>query len=135
MIAKEYLSAARGIPSRLENMALQIQSLDDALTKVSQKLTDTPRAVSPSICRMETLITAKVDLERKMREESAKLAEIVQAINSLPNSRHSSILAKRYVAGMGWDEISFDLHICKGHVHALHRAALAELEKSLLILT
>ena len=130
MTGKEYLSQIKTINIRLKSMARQIQSLEDALTSVSPALSDMPRSPSPNLHRMESLIAAKVDLEREMETESAKLASITRAVNSLPDPTHSAILTSRYISRMEWREISAELHISESWLFQLHRDALAEIEKA-----
>ena len=129
MTGKEYLSQIRTINIRLKSMARQVQSLEDALTSVSPVISDMPRSPSPNLQRMESLIAAKVDLEREMDAESAKLADITRTINSLPDSTHSAILTSRYISRMEWREIANELYVSEGRAYQLHRDALAEIEK------
>jgi DNA-directed RNA polymerase specialized sigma subunit len=129
MTAKEYLSQIGTISAGLKSMSRQIQSLEDALTSTTTKLSDAPPSASPEKQRMEALIVTKVDLESKVAADSAKLAGILVTVNSLPDMFHSIILVNRYVALMDWQDIANELRLSKSHIFRLHRQALAEIEK------
>jgi DNA-directed RNA polymerase specialized sigma subunit len=125
MTVKAYLSQVKSIKMQLVSMTHQIETLEDTLSDASPKLSQTPRGPSPDVHRMEKLIAAKVDLERKIAEGERKLVEITQAINSLPDALCVAILTRRYVDDMCWREIIGSLHISRSHLHRLHCKALS----------
>jgi DNA-directed RNA polymerase specialized sigma subunit len=129
MTAKEYLGQIQSTIIDIKSMTRQVQSLEDALTGASPQLSATPGAAKANIHRMEKMIVAKVDLERKIEAQSAKLAEIINAINSLPRTVHSAILTSRYVSRMDWRDIANEMRLSVSHLYQLHRDALKEIEK------
>ncbi len=132
MTAKEYLSQAKIISARLRSMARNALSLQEALKNVSPKLSDMPRSVTPDIRKMEKLVATKVDLDKRMESDAARLAEITDTINSLSDPLYSTVLVNRYIACMSWMEIAIDLGLSESYLFILHRDALAEVEKFLL---
>jgi DNA-directed RNA polymerase specialized sigma subunit len=131
MTAKEYLGQIKALISSLKRLSLQAQSLEETLTGASPHMSAVPGSPVPDTRRMEKLLAAKVDVERKIDDQSTKLTEIMHAINSLPNHVHSAILTARYVAGMEWHEIVNDLRISRSHVYRNHSDALHAIEKFL----
>jgi DNA-directed RNA polymerase specialized sigma24 family protein len=129
MSAKQYLLQIKSIKMRMASMARQARALEGTLSALAPKLSMTPRSPSPDVHRMEGLIAAKVDLETSIAAGEKKLAEITQAINSLPDAMCVAVLTSRYVDGMGWLEIMNTLRISKSHLHRLHNKALESLEK------
>jgi methyl-accepting chemotaxis protein len=129
MTAKEYLGQLKPLMSSIKSILRQVQSLDDALTVDSAGISDMPGAATPNVLRMEMLIANKIDLERKIEVQSAKLTEIINTINSLSNPIHSALVTARYVSGMEWRDIARELRIGSDRVYQLHREALAETEK------
>ncbi len=129
MTAKEYLGQIKALVSSLKSLSWQVQTLDETLTGASPHMSVAPGAPIPDVRRLEKLLSAKVDLERKIDVLSIKLAGIMDTINSLPNQVHSAILTARYVTGMEWCDIADNLSMSKSYVFTHHRAALDELEK------
>jgi DNA-directed RNA polymerase specialized sigma subunit len=132
MTAKEYLGQIQTLIIGLKSLSRQVKSLEDALTGVSTQLSDTPGSATPNVRRMEELIAAKVDLERRLEANSTRLAAITNTINSLPDMVHTALLTARYIAGMEWQEIANELRISRSHLFNLHRDALNEIEKIIL---
>ncbi len=132
MTAKEYLGQIRPLNMSLKSLIRQVQSLDDALTGDSVGISDMPGAATPNVLRMEMLIANKIDLERRIEAQSAKLTEIINTINSLPNHIHTAILTARYVTDMDWQKIANETGVGRGRMFQLHRDALAEVEKIIL---
>jgi DNA-directed RNA polymerase specialized sigma subunit len=130
MTAKEYLSQAKPISDRLKCMIRQTLSLQEAMTDVSPKISTAPRPATADIHRLEKLVAVKVDLERRIEADADMLAEITGAINSLPDPIHSTVLANRYIAGMGWMEIAGELNYSKRQILRLHRDALSVIENT-----
>ncbi len=129
MTAKAFLVQIRTITARLKSVARQIQTLDDMLTEITPQLSDSPPSALPNIRRAEKLIAAKVDLERKLDADSARLAEITRTINTLPDPLHSMILVSRYIALKDWRDIANEFHNSMSHMFRLHSAALLELDR------
>ena len=131
MTAKKYLMQISTINMRLRSMKQQVQSLWDAATNITPILSHTPRSASSDPHQLEKLIVTKIDLENEIIMLSDKLAEIIVAINSLPDPLHISIITSRYISGMEWRDIACEMHISEGRIFQLHRDALVALEKSI----
>ncbi len=106
-------------------------SLQEALTNVTPQRSVMPRPATTDVHKLEKLVAAKVDLEKRMEKDAAKLADIYGAINSLQNPIHTVVLTNRYIAGMEWLEIASELKYSKSQIHRLHRDALSEIEKTI----
>jgi DNA-directed RNA polymerase specialized sigma subunit len=129
MKAKEYLGQIKALISSLKSLLRQVQSLDEALTGDSAGVSDMPGAATPNVLRMEMLIANKIDLERMIEVQSTKLSEIINTINSLKNHKHTAIITARYVAGIEWRKIAYELKLSGSHLYRLHHEALVEFNK------
>jgi len=130
MTAKEYLSQINDCNMRLKSIGWQIESLETALGCTSSAYSDTPKCATRNVHRMEDLIVEKLDLERKMKDLQSTLTAAYTTIREMSDPVHSAILSGRYVMGKEWHELCREIHISESRIFQIHRAALAELEKT-----
>lgn len=62
-----------------------------------------------------------------MAELTNERIAIEQAIQTLPDIRHRTVLELRYVRGLKWTEVADRMFFCLRWVFKLHRAALEKL--------
>lgn len=132
MTAKEYLSQAWSIKTRLEVMADQLAFLKSTALYVTSQYSDMPKSGIRNIHKNEDAIVRILDYEEQMRKQYALLDEINETINSVSNATSQAILVKRYLGHNTWDEIVKTIYISRSHVFELHKAALIEIDKLIL---
>jgi len=128
MKAKRYLEDIQRMKARICSLGIQHRSLSDALVNVSPTLSHMPRPATPDVHRMDGLIAAKLDIENKIKDVSARLVEIHNAINSVDDPYQQSILALRYIDGKTWQEITEETYLGRSRVFAYHNLALETIE-------
>ncbi len=70
-------------------------------------------------------------VRRALFRDRLLVLRIERAVYALPSPRLRRLLEARYLEGMSWLEVSAVLRISESTMYALHRKALAELEKKL----
>lgn len=135
MNAKEYLSQALRIDQRINSKLEQVASLRELAVKASSTLSDTPRRASPDIQPMETIIAKILDLEAEINGDIDKLVdlkkEITDVIKSVSNPEYQTILEKRYLCFLSWEQIAVDMNYSIQYTFRMHDRALAEVAASL----
>lgn len=82
-------------------------------------------------------INKEIDFEREKTKQSLERIEqlekekkrIFDIISAIDNPTYKSILYKRYVQGMKWEDIEIDLNYAGQHLHRLHNEAVKEVNK------
>jgi len=131
MTAKEYLNTARYIEQGIKNMSSQLESLRALAVNVSPVYSSTPHASTRNIYKTENIIITILDLENKIEKESIKFSKILKTINNLCDPMKEAILINRYIKGLYWDDIAYDLKISVRRAYQIHREALADVDKIL----
>ena len=131
MTAKEYLGQAYGIKARLAVMAEQLELLESAAVYVAPALSDTPSAIGKTD-RQENAVIRIVEHKQRMLELFGLLGEINEAINSVKNPMAQAVLYKRHIESKSWESISRELFVSRSNAIALHKAAIADVEKFVL---
>lgn len=128
MSAKEYLSQAMYIDQRINSKLEQVMTLRESATKVTQVMSDMPRASSPNLQRMENTIVKIVDLENEINRDIDRLvdlkAEVRRAIARLENPDQQLVLELRYLCYKSWVCISEELGFCESNIYKIHGEAL-----------
>lgn len=62
-------------------------------------------------------INALVELKR----------EIMGVIKAVPNVEYQTLLEKRYLCFISWEQIAVDMNYSMQHIHRMHSAALKEI--------
>ncbi len=135
MTAKEYLSQAFwidvGIGSKLE----QIDSLNALATKATTTFSEVPFSGTPNPHRTEDIIIKIIDLENRIKDDMKKLvdqkAEIVDTISQIESPEQRTVLEKRYLCFMPWEEVAARTNYSIQHVFRLHGQALKEVDEIL----
>ncbi len=129
MTAKEYLSQAFRLDERINSKIQQLESLNALATKSTSTLSDMPKSPNRS-SRMENAIVKIVDLQDEINKDIDSLvelkAEIMRAIKAVDNIEYRTILEKRYLCFLTWEQIAVDLDYNVRHLYRLHGEALAQ---------
>ena len=135
MKAKEYLSQAYRLDQRIAAKLEQVESLNDLATKCTSTLSDMPRNPNKGKSTMEDAIVKIVDLQEEINRDIDELVDlkrnIVSLIKSVHNADYETILEKRYLCFMQWEQIAVDLNYSIHHLYKLHNAALDICDKLL----
>lgn len=128
MTAKEYLLQARYLDNRIASKREQIQNLNDLATKCTSTWSDMPRSQPNGRSRMADCIMRIIELEEEISNDMLELInlkkEITETINKLENDEYKTILEKRYLCWLTWEQIAVDMNYSVMHIHRLHGEAL-----------
>lgn len=128
MTTKEYLNQAYRLDQRIDAKIAQISSLNDLATKCTATLSDMPRNPNRGATTMADAVDKIVDLQREINRDIDRLVdlkrEIVRVIKAVDNPEYQTILEKRYLCFMTWEQIAVDLGYDLRYLHKLHHRAL-----------
>lgn len=131
MNAKEYLLQARYLDERITSKTQQIASLHDLATKCSTTFSDMPRNPNRGGSRLEDCILKIIDLENSLKKDIEKLVdlklEIMNVIKAVPDVEYQTLLEKRYLCFINWEQIAVDMNYSMQHIHRMHSKALKEI--------
>lgn len=131
MTAKEYLGQARFLDMRINSKIQQVMRLNELATKCTSTISDMPKNPNRGGSRMENAIVNIIALEEEINCDIDKLVdlkrEIMVAIKSIPNAEYQTILEKRYLCFITWEQIAVDTSYSIQHIHRMHSAALKEI--------
>lgn len=130
MNAKEYLLQARYLDERITSKTQQIASLNDLATRCTTTFSDMPRNPNRGGSKIEDCVIKIIELEESIKKDIEKLvdlkSEIMAVIKAVPNVEYQTLLEKRYLCFITWEQIAVDMNYSMQHVHRMHSAALKE---------
>ena len=130
MTAKEYLEQYGHIRARVKVIQETIEQLRTEAESVSINLDGMPHTQGNKT--WENLVIKLAEYETELSDEMSALwskhMEIIRTIGMLDH-QHQILLKKRYIDGMRWEQIAYEMHVSWRHCHRIHGRALAELEK------
>ena len=128
MSPKDYLSQARWLDMRINSKLLQVESLHSLATKATSTLSDAPHSGNRNIRRMEDIIHKIVALENEINGDIDRLVDlkrdITECIQSVEIMEHQSLLEKRYLCLMTWEQIAAETGCSVRNIHLMHGEAL-----------
>lgn len=131
MNAKDYLLQARYLDERITSKTQQIASLNDLATRCTSTFSDMPRNPNHGGSRLEDCIIKIIDLEDSLKKDIEKLVdlkrEIIGVIKAVPNVEYQTLLEKRYLCFITWEQIAVDMNYSMQHIHRMHSSALKEI--------
>ena len=72
-----------------------------------------------------------IDLQDEINHDINRLVElkreIMGVITSVPNVEYQTVLEKRYLCFLAWEQIAVDMNYSMQHIHRMHSAALKEI--------
>ena len=109
MTAKEYLSQARYLDMRINSKLDQIESLHALATRCTSAISGMPHSPNHGGSPMADAICKIIDLESEINADIDRLVdlkrEIVGVIKSVNNIEYQTLLEKRYLCFMHWEQI------------------------------
>ena len=128
MTAKEYLSQARHLDLRINSKVQQVASLNDLATKTTSVLTGMPHNPNHATSTMEEAIAKIIDLQSEINSDIDQLVELKQKISTtikaVANPEYHTLLEKRYLCFLSWEQIAVDMGYSIHHLYKLHSVAL-----------
>lgn len=131
MNAKDYLLQARYLDERITSKTQQIASLNDLATRCTSTFSDMPRNPNRGDSKIEDCIIKIIELEESIKNDIEKLvdlkSEIMAVIKAVPNVEYQTLLEKRYLCFITWEQIAVDMNYSMQHIHRMHSNALKEI--------
>lgn len=131
MTAKEYLGQAYRLDQRINSKAEQVTSLNALATKCTATLTGMPRNPNRATSTMADAVGKIIDLQAEINSDIGRLVdlkcEIVTVIKSIDNTEYQTLLEKRYLCFLSWEQIAVDMNYSLQHTFRLHDSALKKI--------
>lgn len=131
MNAKDYLLQARYLDERITSKTQQIASLNDLATRCTSTFSDMPRNPNRGGSKIEDCVIKIIELEESIKNDIEKLvdlkSEIMAVIKAVPNVEYQTLLEKRYLCFITWEQIAVDMNYSMQHIHRMHSSALKEI--------
>ena len=128
MTAKDFLSQAYRLDQRINAKIAQVASLNDLATKCTTTLSGMPGSPNRGKDTMAEAIAKIVDLQAEINADIDRLVDlkrsIVMAIKAVDNTELQTLLEKRYLCFMTWEQISVDMGYGIANIYVLHNKAL-----------
>ncbi|MDD6597138.1 hypothetical protein [Anaerovibrio sp.] len=134
MDAKEYLEQAHSMDLQIKSKIAQLKSIQSLSQKVTQVLTDMPKAQTLS-SSLEDAVCKSVDIEREIKEAVSCLGvirhDIEDKVALVKPTEVRSVLELRYLAFMDWDEVAASMNYTRRWVLKLHSRGLEQVDELL----
>jgi len=131
MNAKDYLLQARYLDERITSKTQQIASLNDLATRCTSTFSDMPRNPNHGGSKIEDCVLKIIELEESIKKDIVKLvdlkSEIMAVIKAVSNVEYQTLLEKRYLCFITWEQIAVDMNYSMQHIHRMHSSALKEI--------
>lgn len=131
MTAKEYLSQARFLDERINSKIQQVTSLNELATKCTSTLSDMPHNPNKGNSTMADAVCKIIDLQEEINRDIDRLVdlkrEIMKVIKAVADVEYQTILEKRYLCFISWEQIAVDMNYSIQHIHRMHSKALKEI--------
>ena len=130
MTTKEYLSQAKFLDQRISSKIRQVAALNDLATKATSTLTGMPRNPSRATSPMEDAIAKIIDLQAEINSDIDRLVDLKRdisgVIKAVGSIEYQTLLEKRYLCFLPWEQIAVDMGYDLRYLHKLHRCALKD---------
>lgn len=135
MTAKEYLGQARFLDMRINSKIQQVASLNELATRCTTTLSDMPKNPNRGDSRMADSVIKIIDLQDEINSDINKLVElkreIMGVIKAVPNMEYQTLLEKRYLCFITWEQIAVDMNYSMQYTFRIHERALKEIDQLL----
>lgn len=132
MTAKEYLGQARFLDMRINSKIQQVASLNELATRCTATISDMPKSPNRGGSRMADAVIKIIDLQEEIKRDINKLVElkreIMGVIKAVPNVEYQTVLEKRYLCFITWEQIAVDMNYSMQYTFRIHEKALKEIE-------
>lgn len=132
MTAKEYLEQAIRLDQRINAKIEQVASLNELATKCTSTITGMPHAPSKSTSPMADAVAKIIDLQDEINRDIDRLVdlkrEIVGVIKAVDSPEYQTVLEKRYLCFMPWEQIAVDMSYDLRYLFKIHARALEQVK-------
>ena len=129
MTAKEYLGQAYRLDHRINSKLEQVESLNTLATRVNSTISEMPRNPNRATSIMADAIEKIIDLQAEINSDIDQLVdlkrEIVSVIKTVENTEFQTLLEKRYLCFLSWEQIAVDLNYSIDNIFKAHKKALS----------
>ena len=129
MTVKEYLSQARTLDMRIKSKLQQIESLNELATSCTVVYSDMPRNPNHGGSKIEKAVVKIIEVEESLKRDVENLVElkkeIMTTIHSVANVELQTLLEKRYLCFLSWEQIAVEMHYSIQHIYRMHDEALS----------
>ena len=130
MTAKEYLNQAHRLDQRIDAKIAQVASLNELATKCTATLTGMPRTPNSGGSTLADTVCKIIGLQEEINRDIDTLVdlkrEIVSVIKQVENLEYQTLLEKRYLCFLTWEQIAVDMGYDLRWLYRLQRRALSE---------
>jgi len=134
MNAREYLKQAYRLDQRINSKIEQVESLNALATKCTATITGMPHGGGQASGMSDT-VAKIIDLQAEINGDVDRLVdlkrEIGRAIGAVQDAEHQTLLEKRYLCFLSWEQIAVDMSYSLRWVHIVHSRALADADRML----
>ena len=132
MTAYEYLSQLTYIDRRIqydlmELEELRLRSMSVSSPNLGETVAHTQSNDAPFVKVLEIIWQKEERVKREIAELEQKREEIRGAIERLENEDERLVLLYRYLQGMKWEAIAYELHVSLSTIKRWHKAALSKI--------
>ena len=128
MTAREYLSQARMIDSRINSKLVELQRTRELATRATGTVSDMPRNPTPDLQQMESRVVKIVDLKKEINAEIDELVDLKRDIRELiaqiRKPEYRTVLELRYLGMKTWPDISEEMQCSARTIYRFHNSAL-----------
>lgn len=134
MTAKEYLQQTFFLNQRINSKIEQLESLNALATKATSVLSDMPKSPKQKNSFEETILKI-IHLQEEINQEIDALVDlkldIHNLIGSLEDEEEQTVLEKRYLNFMPWEQIAVTLNYSLPYCYKVHSRALNKIQVKL----
>ena len=131
MTAKQWLNRGRRIDQEISKLMETKELIEARLTSITQSYDSDGAQSTKDPHKFDRLVEIDSLISERADELTRTKAEILTAINQLPDSRQRMVLISYYIDGKTWEQTAVDLHYSYMHIMRIHGYALAGIEKML----
>jgi chromosome segregation ATPase len=128
MRTREYLGQAYRLDQRINSKLEQVQSLNELTTKATSTLTGMPRNPNQATSTMADAVAKIIDLQAEINRDIDRLVDlkrdVVTLVKSVDNTEFQTLLEKRYLCYLSWEQIAVDMNYSIHHLYKMHNLAL-----------
>jgi DNA-directed RNA polymerase specialized sigma subunit len=132
---KRYLMEYRVLVSRRDALLAELEHLREAATRATGRMAAVRLSGTPNHGGNEDAILRVVDGEARLRTVIDHVCEALvvrlSVIELLADERHKTLLTLRYVRGLSWEQIGYEMHYERTQVFEIHGQALREAQEAM----
>lgn len=135
MTAREYLSQAYRLDSRINSKIDQVSALNDLATKCTSNITGMPKAPRQGQSTMADAVAKLIDLRAEINRDIDRLVdlkgELMRTIKTVDDIDCQLLLEGRYLCYKSWEQIAVEMGLRVRRIYDIHNTALEKVEKIL----